>query len=373
MKYPNSSEELQTENRTSIFHIDHLLSFDKNKEIFDLKDIESKAKSILEVGLLQMPLVKPIDGTDTAYIIAGHKRVEACRLLVKQGYKQFENISCVLDERDFLTVELAMIDTNLEASKLSSYELMQAIGRKAELIKERRKNNKISGKTVDIIADNSYLQRTQVGYYLRCYKRLIKEAKIALHDNLITFKNAVELADVPEDIQSKTIYYMQTEKADFKTAFSRANKIIASSKDLKDSDKKLIAKTFKYRHDEPISYQTTVKDLKLWLNADSHYTSNFITKDITGISAVSQKGWRIEPISGKKYIGWSIILDVLKEQLNDEIGKERNFYHDVQERMVHRLQTKVLIKPDKIEITYTNRDDFNRILEELDLLDSSLE
>ena len=360
------------QNNTRVFNINDLISFDKNKDIFEIKDIESKAKSILEVGLLQMPRVKPIENSNKAYILAGHKRVEACRMLVKQGHKEFEHIRCEIDERDLLTAELAMIDTNLEASKLSSFELMQAIGRRAELIEEKRKNSVVSGRTVDIIADNSYLQRTQVGYYLKCYKKLVKSSKDALRENLITFKNAIELADASEEIQNKTILYMRSKNADFKTSFNHASQKINSIDELKDFQKKLIAQAFRFRYKGSISYRTTVNDLKKWLRADVHYTSNSITSDLPGISAVSPKGWRIAPISGENYIDWKIILEVIKEQLKDEIEKEKLFYQHVQDNMMHKLQTKVQIKPDKIEIQYSDQEDFNRILEELNLLDQSL-
>ncbi len=360
------------QNNTRVFHIDNLISFDKNKEIFEIKDIESKAKSILEVGLLQMPRVKPIENSNRAYILAGHKRIEACRLLVQQGHKEFEHIRCEIDERDLLTAELAMIDTNLEASKLSSFELMQAIGRRAELIEEKRKNSEVSGRTVDLIAENSYLQRTQIGYYLKCYKKLVKSSKDALRENLITFKNAIELADASEDIQNKAILYMKSKNTDFKTALNHANQKINSIEELKDFQKKLIVQAFKFQYKGTISYRTTVNDLKKWLRADMYPSSNFITSDLPGISAISPKGWRITPISGENYIDWKIILEVLKEQLKDEIEKERIFYQHVQDNMMHRLQTKVQIKPDRIEIQYSDQEDFNRILEELNLLDQSL-
>lgn len=165
---------------------------------------------------------------------------------------------------------------------------------------------------------------------------------------------------------------MKSKNTDFKTALNHANQKINSIEELKDFQKKLIVQAFKFQYKGTISYRTTVNDLKKWLRADMYPSSNFITSDLPGISAISPKGWRITPISGENYIDWKIILEVLKEQLKDEIEKERIFYQHVQDNMMHRLQTKVQIKPDRIEIQYSDQEDFNRILEELNLLDQSL-
>lgn len=360
------------QNNTRVYNVDDLIPSDKNKGIFDLKDIDSKAASILENGLLQMPRVKPIENSKQATILAGHKRIAACKKLVSEGHEEFQFIRCEIDNRDELRAERVIIDTNLETSKLSTFELMQAVGRKAELIQQERSEKGLEGRTVDIIAENSYLERTQVGYYLKCYKKLGEVAKTALRENRITLKEAIQLADEDEPTQVKVIVDMKSNYSDFATAYNHVLKKINHISDLTSKQKQLIVKAFKYRHPEPITFSTSVADLKEWLGAFRHSGSNYIDLEIMGSNEASPAGWRFNQISDC-YIKWTIILDVLKEELKDEIEKDEKFYHEIEESMIHHLQTSVSVKPDKIEISYKGKDDFNRILECLNLLEKSLQ
>lgn len=144
------------------YHYLDLLPNPKQEQIFDIKDVESKAESIEQVGLLQAPLVQAIAGSNQAVIIAGHKRVKAIAYLVEEkGRKDLEYIRCQeFKNKDDAASEIALIDTNLEASELSNYEKMMAIGRKEELLKASGSK----GTLRSVIAEKSHLNETQIGY-----------------------------------------------------------------------------------------------------------------------------------------------------------------------------------------------------------------
>lgn len=166
--------------------------------------IQELVESIRLNGLLQNILVEANkDGSYT--ILAGHHRVAAYKKLTIESTEYLYIEATILDQRNNLLnrneqTELALIDSNL-TSPLTAYETMMAIGRKEEIYKscfERAKANGQLGKggvLRDIIAANTpKLKSTQVGKYLRIYKKAILEVKLAFKENQITMEHAAELA-----------------------------------------------------------------------------------------------------------------------------------------------------------------------------------
>ncbi len=190
---------IMPKNSMKLFYYKDLLANPKQAEIFDMKDIESKARSIENIGLLQPLLVESIPGSRQAVLIAGHKRLAAIKMLVEEkNLMQFQYVWCKVQEPDEIMNELALIDTNLEASELSNYEKMMAIGRKEEILRENGQKGLRS-----MIASQSNLEETMVGYYLKLYKKLHRSCKQLLREEKLNIKQAIKISNLSEEEQER--------------------------------------------------------------------------------------------------------------------------------------------------------------------------
>lgn len=192
----NSSEEsvILLKNKSKIIALDNIIKNPKNRKIDYIK-VHELVSSIREIGLLDEPVVTP--QPDGFYmLLSGEHRVTALRNLAKEN-PEFENVRCkVMDAGDELNCELALLDGNIH-NPLSAYELMMSIGRKEEILKEK----KVRGTLRNTIASGTFLGPTQVGTYLRIYKQATPEVKKALKDELITIDKAAKLSLLPTSEQ----------------------------------------------------------------------------------------------------------------------------------------------------------------------------
>lgn len=191
-------------NDTKIIAIKNLHANQQNREVNPEK-VEQMAKSIALEGLLQYPLVIENDKNDYT-IISGHHRIAACLKLVSEGNQEFAFIRCKVVKKDPIDNEMQLIDTNLTSNPLSPYEMMMAIGRKEELLKEKKKKDKnSSGSIKDIILAESDLKRTQVGTYIKIYKDATNEVKSALKNNEINLSQAHKLCKIVKEKQNVSL------------------------------------------------------------------------------------------------------------------------------------------------------------------------
>ena len=86
------------------------------------EEIEELAASISEVGLLHPPLVRPIFGGDTYEIIAGERRVRACR---KLGYDTISVLITTTSDHHH-TAKAALIE-NMQRVDLNPIEIAKAM------------------------------------------------------------------------------------------------------------------------------------------------------------------------------------------------------------------------------------------------------
>jgi ParB/RepB/Spo0J family partition protein len=88
----------------------------------DYSDIEELAASIKKNGLLEPILIKTAapadDGSPRFELIAGHRRVKACRYLIEKG-DDFSHINAVIVSGDKLTIQLI---ENMQRSDLTAQE-----------------------------------------------------------------------------------------------------------------------------------------------------------------------------------------------------------------------------------------------------------
>lgn len=181
-----------------------LCAHPKNRGINKEKVLEY-VNSIRINGIIYEPVVKAND--DGSYtILSCHHRIEACRILAKENPK-YLHIKCKVKYLDDIDAELLLIDSNL-TSPLTSYEKMMNIGRKEEIFKEKIVNGElgVGGPLRDIVAaHSSMLKTTQVGTYLRIYKRGTSTLKEALKKNLISVEAAAQICLLPAEQQNKAL------------------------------------------------------------------------------------------------------------------------------------------------------------------------
>lgn len=305
-----------------IYHYKDLLPNPKQSQIFDIKDVESKAESIEQVGLLQAPLVQPIAGSNQAVIIAGHKRVKAIAYLVEEnGRKDLEYIRCQeFKNKDDAASEIALIDTNLEASELSNYEKMMAIGRKEELLKASGSK----GTLRSVIAEKSHLNETQIGYYLRCYKSLIPEGKELLRSNKLTLKQAIDLASeysnnqklIVETMKNKDLPYDAAKKQmydDYLNVFTEEQKAIIIG---------VITDRLSSREDKAnIKENLTIQSLKKLMETERYSGYSSLDPNLQFIN-ICPDYLQIKGLGEKNKITWTNVLKILKDFQKEAYGKE---------------------------------------------------
>ncbi|MDQ0362548.1 ParB/RepB/Spo0J family partition protein [Breznakia pachnodae] len=194
------SKHLKVKARTKLIHYNELVPHKENRVIN--QDAVMRIVNSIKVNGQLFDSVHVVDNGDGTYtILAGHHRHQAVTYVVEvEGLKQYEYIRCVIQDEDELDNDLLMIDSNLEREELSPYDTMIAIGKKEEiLIKKRERGDLVQGKPITgtlrkIIADDSPIEDTQVGTYLRVYKKGSNNVKEALKYNLITLAQAGKLA-----------------------------------------------------------------------------------------------------------------------------------------------------------------------------------
>lgn len=192
--------------------LDSLIANPKNRQINEQK-VQEYVASIRINGLLQDPLVQPMDDK-TYMILSGHHRIAACRRLAKED-SFYNAIECkvTMPDLDNLRTEMALIDGNLN-SPLTAYEKVISIGRKEEILKKlaidhKDEMGKGKGSLRDIIAAQISLQSTQVGKYLRIYKRASTEVLTALKEERISFEEAAKLCKYEKE---KQVLLLQSRK-----------------------------------------------------------------------------------------------------------------------------------------------------------------
>lgn len=198
------SKHLNVKARTKLIHYTKLVPHKENRVIN--QDAVMRIVNSIKVNGQLFDSVHVVDNGDETYtILAGHHRHRAVTYVVEvEGLKQYEYIRCVIQDEDELDNDLLMIDSNLEREELSPYDTMIAIGKKEEiLIKKRERGDLVQGKPITgalrkIIADDSPIEDTQVGTYLRVYKKGTNKVKEALKYNQITLAQAGEIAKLKD-------------------------------------------------------------------------------------------------------------------------------------------------------------------------------
>jgi ParB family chromosome partitioning protein len=168
----------------------------------DDKEVEETARTIELVGIQQYPVVKPLEGADEYEVIAGHKRRLAVLKLVEEGKTDYEMIPCKVEQAtDSIRNELILIFTNSTQRSRTDYEKMQEIKRVKELLTEYQKNNELTGRKQNIIAEILGTNKTKVGTLENIDRNLIEQFKEEFAAGRISTNAANEIAGLDKEAQ----------------------------------------------------------------------------------------------------------------------------------------------------------------------------
>lgn len=172
----------------------------------DDKEIEETARTIELVGIQQYPVVKPIPDSDEYEIIAGHKRRLAILKLLTEGKTEYEMIPCKIETaEDSIKNRLILIFTNSTQRERTDYEKMQEIKEVRQLLTEWQKDNKISGKLQNVIAEVLGTNKTKVGTLEHIDGRLIEPFKNEFAAGKISTDAANKIAGL-DDAAQQALY-----------------------------------------------------------------------------------------------------------------------------------------------------------------------
>ena len=212
---------------------------------YKVADIEELAGDILIHGLKQnLELVYEPCEVGEYRIIAGERRWEALKLLVKKGYKEFEIATCKLttpQDADEEQVEIisanayrtkSIADTIEEEQRLkTSLERMRAAGKQ---IKGYDLN---SGRLRDVIASMLRMSKTKVAQIESVSNNLIPEFKEELNKERLTFSAAYELSGMTEEEQREALAaYEETGEITHKDVKNMKGEKAAGQQDSKEPE-----------------------------------------------------------------------------------------------------------------------------------------
>lgn len=175
----------------------------------DESEIECLADMIEADGeVLQNLLVRKSDA-DQYEIIAGHKRMYACRLLVeKRGKEKYQLLPCTVQVISEAKAKFQLYSSNQHHVE-TPYEIMHKLEQMQYLLKtypeEFPELSGAKGRMVDKLAQMYHMSRTTVGEYLTISKNLSDEAMQAFQDGHLDKSAAVAMASL-SDQQQREIF-----------------------------------------------------------------------------------------------------------------------------------------------------------------------
>lgn len=180
---------------------------------YELEAIEELAGEILMYGLKQNLEVVYEPSSDGEYrIIAGERRWLALKMLVEQGYKDFEIATCRLtspQNEDEEQVEIIIANAYRVKSVKDIIEEEQRL--KSCLERMRAQGKKIkgydlqSGRLRDVISSILNLSTTKIAQIESIQNRLLPDLRRMMEKGKITFSAAYELSGMSKEEQEQAI------------------------------------------------------------------------------------------------------------------------------------------------------------------------
>lgn len=183
------------------------------KNFYSMPDIEQLAQDIYAVGLLENLTVVYAPSESGDYrLIAGERRWRALKLLVEQGHKEFEFVSCQVKTPAEENEEIVqLIIANTYRNKTAK-DILEEEQRLKETLQKMKKDGLTlqgykldSGRLRDIIADMLKMPTTKIAQIESINKRLIPQFTEELKEGRLTFSAAYELSGMTEEEQNNLL------------------------------------------------------------------------------------------------------------------------------------------------------------------------
>ncbi len=184
---------------------------------YNLKKIEELSSNIRAIGLRQNleVIYEPCDEGEYK-ILSGERRWLALNMLVEQGYKEYEIVTCrVSYPKDPDMEKLELMATNSYRDKENEDILMEVKDATDSFRNLREKGIEVpgynlkSGKIRDVVASFLGLSRTKVAQIECINNNLLERLKSLLKQDKIPFSVAYEAAGLKPELQVKVVrtYY----------------------------------------------------------------------------------------------------------------------------------------------------------------------
>ncbi len=179
-----------------------------NKENFyEISDIELLADDIERQGLKHNLVVCKDSGGAGYWLISGHRRYSAIKLLVEQKRLTSTLIPCYIDgERSAAEARLNLIMLNATQRKYTDAEVMQEYRVLRETLEELESQGKpIKGRLREYIAKALNVSPAQVGKIENVMNNAVEEVEQAVHSGEMSISTANEIAKLPAERQRERL------------------------------------------------------------------------------------------------------------------------------------------------------------------------
>lgn len=208
--------------RTKDISIKKLYSNDKN--FYSVADIEPLAQKILIVGLIEnLEVVHDPCDQGEYRITAGERRWRALKLLVEQGYTDFEMVTCQIQtpasaDEEMLRLIIANDYRNKTVADILEEEkqlkdILQRMKQEGKTVKGYKLD---SGRLRDVIAKMLQMPATKIAQIESINKHLIPEFAEELKEGRLTFSAAYEISGMNEEAQAEMLERYQENRLTFK-------------------------------------------------------------------------------------------------------------------------------------------------------------
>ena len=207
---------------TKDINIKKLYSNDKN--FYSVTDIEPLAQKILLVGLIEnLEVVHDPCDRGEYRITAGERRWRALKLLVEQGYTDFEMVTCQIQtpasaDEEMLRLIIANDYRNKTVADILEEEkqlkdILQRMKQEGKTVKGYKLD---SGRLRDVIAKMLQMPATKIAQIESINKHLITEFAEELKEGRLTFSAAYEISGMNEEAQAEMLERYQENGLTFK-------------------------------------------------------------------------------------------------------------------------------------------------------------
>ena len=197
--------------RAKDISIKKLYSNDKN--FYSVADIEPLAQKILLVGLIEnLEVVHDPCDQGEYRITAGERRWRALKLLVEQGYTDFEMVTCQIQtpasaDEEMLRLIIANDYRNKTVADILEEEkqlkdILQRMKQEGKTVKGYKLD---SGRLRDVIAKMLQMPATKIAQIESINKHLIPEFAEELKEGRLTFSAAYEISGMNEEAQAEML------------------------------------------------------------------------------------------------------------------------------------------------------------------------